>query len=167
MEIQFQGQYDKKLFFRAVKLANQPTRNQRRFIVIMAIFAIVAIGLMIYRIIQTGDLIGNVILLGGALISGCIVAWIFLIPYFTAQKMWANPGTRRKLKGNISNQGITYILESGLNEIIWERFNRVRYKEDFIALVRNDGLLVIFPQQFFKKASDWRKFMKLVEKKLV
>jgi hypothetical protein len=165
MVIEFRGQYDKKLFFQAVRLANRPARNQQRYVFIMTTFAIVAIGIMIYRVIQTGDLMGNVILLGGALVLVGIVGWIHLTPYFTAQKMWTNPGTRRELKGQVTNQGITYLLEAGVNEIRWEHFSRVRKNQDTVTLVRNDGLLVIFPRRFFRKDADWRKFTKLIENK--
>ena len=163
MEISFQGQYDKKLFVKAVRLANQPSRNQRRFISITPVFAVAAIGLMVYRILDTGDLEGNLILLLAALLLGGIVTWIYLAPYVAARRMWANPGTRRHLKGRINHQGIIYELEAGTNEIKWERFTRVRKADGFVTLVRNDGLLVVFPKSFFKKSSDWRKFLKLVE----
>jgi hypothetical protein len=165
MVIEFRGQYDKKLFFQAVRLANQPARNQQRYVFIMTVFAIVAMGIMIFRVIQTGDWMGNAILLGGALLLGGIVGWIYLAPYFTAQKMWANPGTRRELKGQVTQEGITYLLDLGVNEIRWERFKRARKNQDIVTLVRNDGLLVIFPRRFFKKDADWRKFMRLVENK--
>jgi len=167
MEINFQGQYAKDLFFRAVRLANRPAKNQQRFITMMTIFSIAAIGVMLYRIFETGDWKGNLILLVAALVLGGIVAWVYLAPYFTARKMWANPGTRRALKGQVTNRGITYILEAGINEIRWERFTRVRKTEDMVTLIRNDGLMVIFPPRFFKKTSDWRRFVKLVEGKFV
>ena len=167
MDIQFRGQYDRNLFFKAVRLANQPARNQQRFLVMMTIFSFAAIGVMLYRGIETGDMGGNLILLAVALVLGGIVAWIYLTPYFTARKMWANPGTRQALKGRITNRGITYILDAGINEIRWNRFTRIRKSGEMVTFIRNDGLLLVFPQHFFKKSSDWRKFLKLVEVKLI
>ena len=167
MEIKFNGQYDRSLFFKAVRLANQPARNQRRFLAIMLVFSLIAIGIMLYRIFETGDWMGNLILIGATVLSVSIVAWVMLQPYFSARKMWANPGTRRPLKGVVTNQGITYQLEAGDNQILWGRFNRVRKTTDMVTLIRNDGLLVIFPRRFFKKDADWRKFEKLVESKFV
>ncbi len=166
MEINFRGQYDKATFYKAVRLANQMTKSQQRFIFLMTLFAIMALGLVMYRILMSGDWQANLILLLGSLVLGGGVAWVHLVPYYTARRMWANPGTRRMLRGQITNQGIVYLLDAGRNEIPWGRFRRVRKAEGLVTLVREDGLLVIFPRRFFKKASDWRKFLTLVEKKL-
>jgi hypothetical protein len=166
MEIKFRGQYDKALFFKSVRLANQPPRNQVRFLWLMLAFAVGAIILLLYRVFETQDFAGNAILLGAALILLAVLGGIFLWPYFSARKMWENPGTRRELKGQITNQGITYVLDEGLNEIRWERFRRLRKSEVVVTLVRNDGLLLIFPRRFFKHDADWRKFNKLVSSKI-
>jgi len=166
MELQFQGQYDQALFYKAVRLANQPARHQVRFLWFMLMFAVGALVLLLYRVFETRDLAGNAILLGAAMILAIVVSGIFLQPYLTARRLWANPGTRRELIGKITNREITYILDAGVNEIRWERFKRVRKSEDLITLVRSDGLLVIFPRRFFRNNADWRKFLRLVEGKL-
>jgi len=166
MEINFQGQYEKGVFFKAVKLANQPVGNQKRFLGFMFLFAVGALILLIYRIVETGDFAGNAILLVTAVIMVIVVSGIFLRPWIAAQKMWANPGTRRVLKGQVTSRGIVYVLNEGRNEILWDRIIRVRKTEGVVTLVRNDGLLLIFPQKFFKRTSDWRKFVKLVEKRM-
>lgn len=70
------------------------------------------------------------------------------------------------MSGQVTNRGIVYILDEGRNEILWERIIRIRKTEDVVALVRNDGLLLVFPQKFFKRTSDWRKFNKMVENKI-
>lgn len=167
MEIKFQGQYTQEVFFRAVKLANQPARNQKRFLWFMLIFALGALILLTYRVIDTRDFSGNAILLGAAVIMMIVVGGIFFQPYFTARKLWANPGVRRLLKGHINNQGVTYTLDEGNNVIPWMRITRVRLGVELVTMVRNDGLLMVFPRQFFKRDSDWRKFLKLVEKMVV
>lgn len=166
MEIKFQGQYDRRTFTRAVRLANQPPRNQARFVWFMLLFAVGALVLMVYRVIETRDLGGNAVLLGAAALMSLAVGWVAFRPDFIALKMWANPGTRRELKGTVSNRGIIYELREGRNEIRWERFNRVRVRGEIVSLVRRDGLLVVFPRRFFKRDSDWRKFLKLVESKI-
>ena len=163
MEIPFNGQYDRDLFFRAVKLANRPPRNQARFLGLISLFAVGAAALMTYRIVDTRDFAGNAIWLFAALIMVAALGWVYLQPYFLARRMWANPGTRRTLHGSITNRGIVYHLPEGRNEIRWERFRRLRRSEDLVTLIRDDGLLVVFPKSFFKKSADWRKFLKLLE----
>jgi hypothetical protein len=90
-----------------------------------------------------------------------------LQPYFGARSLWANPSVRRKLIGVITNKGIIYQLEEGNNEILWERFNRLRKANNLVTLVTREGLLVIFPRTFFKNESDWQKFERLVDTRVV
>ena len=163
MEIPFNGQYDRDLFFRAVRLANRPPKNQARFLGFTSLFAVGAVILMIYRILTTQDFAGNAVWLFAALLMVAALGVVSLQPYFLARKMWANPGTRRALRGTITNRGVVYELPEGRNEIRWERFRRFRKTEELVTLIRDDGLLVVFPQRFFKKSSDWRKFLKLLE----
>lgn len=166
MEIKFEGKYDKDTFFKAVRLANQPTRRQGRFLVIMGAFALIAIGLLLVRVIESGDVTSSLILLIAAIALGVGVGWSYGRAYFTARRLWSNPGTRRALSGSMTNQGIRYVLDVGTNTIRWDRFIRVRRSQDFVALVREDGLLVLFPRGFFHSEGDWRKFNRLVEQKV-
>ena len=167
MEIKFQGQYSQEVFFKAVRLANQPARNQKRFLWFMLVFALGALILLTYRVIDTRDFSGNAILLGAAVVMVIVIGGIFFQPHFTARKLWANPGVRRLLKGRVNNQGVTYTLDEGDNVISWKRIARVRLGVELVTLVRNDGLLLVFPRQFFTRDSDWRNFLKLVQKMVV
>jgi hypothetical protein len=167
MQINFQGQYNRDLFFKAVALANRPPKNRQRLLSFMLVIAIGALGVIGYRIITSGDLIGNVLYLVAAIFMGGFVAQIFLRPYFVARKLWENPGTQRPLKGVITNHGITYVFPEGENQIEWERFNRLQKSNDLITIVRTDGLLVVFPRNFFKSESNWKKFDKLVDEKVI
>lgn len=166
MEIKFQGKYDKATFFKSVRLANKPARKQGRFLAIISTFALISIGLLLYRVFESGDLMGSAILLVAAIVLGGGAAWPFFRAFTAARKMWANPGTRRHLKGRVTNQGVTYVLGADTNEIRWVRFSRVRRTQDLVTLIRDDGLLVIFPRRFFRNNADWRKFVHLVELKV-
>jgi hypothetical protein len=166
MQIIFQGQYDRDLFFKAVALANRPPKNRQRLLSFLLVIAIGSLGVVTYRIITSGDLLGNVVYLAAAIFMGGFVGQIFLRPYFAARKLWESPGTQRPLKGTITDQGITYVLPEGENFIPWARFNRLQKTDDLLTLVRNDGLLLVFPQGFFKSQSEWQKFNKLVNSKV-
>jgi hypothetical protein len=165
MEIKFQGQYEKKDFFRAVRIANQPPKNQIRFLWLMIAFSVVALVMLFYRIYQTKDLIGNAILLLATMLIFGVISWIVLRPFFTARKLWSDPGVQRFLKGKITNHAVIYHLKEGNNEIRWDQFSRVRKIDELVTLVRRDGLMLVFPKSFFQRESDWRKFSHLVEKK--
>jgi hypothetical protein len=167
MQINFQGQYDRDLFFKAVALANRPPKNRQRLLSFLLVIAIGALGVIGYRIIATGDLFGNVLYLAAAIFMGGFVAQIFLRPYFVARKLWENPGTQRPLKGVVTDHGINYVFPEGENQIEWKRFNRLQKNDDLVTLVRKDGLLVAFPRQFFKSENNWKKFNKLVDEKVI
>ena len=166
MRINFQGQYNQNLFFKAVALANQPPKNRNRLLSLLLVIAVGALGVIIYRIITSGDWVGNVVYLLGALIMGGYVAYVLISPYFVARKLWQNPGVQRPLQGIVNEQGITYQLPEGENQIAWGRFRRVRKTSDLTTLVRDDGLLVIFTPQFFKSVRYWEQFNKLVDQKI-
>ena len=166
MQINFQGQYNRDLFFRAVALANRQPKNRQRLLSFLLVIALGGFLVIVYRIITDSDLLGNAVYLAAAIFMGALVGQIFLRPYFVARKMWENPGTQRPLKGMATDQGITYILPEGENKIPWARFNRLQQTDDLLTLVRNDGLLLVFPQSFFKGQSDWQKFVKLVGNKV-
>ena len=167
MQIKFNGQYDRDLFFKAVALANRPPKNRQRLLSIMLVIAISAIGVIGYRILTSGDWLDNLVYLVAAVFMGGFIAYIFFRPYFAARKLWANPGTRRPLKGTITNQGITYVFPEGENIIEWERFNRLQKTSDLATLVRVDGLLLVFSRRFFNSESNWQRFNELVDAKVI
>lgn len=133
----------------------------------MLVVAIGAIGVIGYRTITSEDWGGNFVYLSAAIFMGGYVAYIFLRPYFAARKLWSNPGTQRPLKGTINKLGITYIFPEGEISIEWKEFFRLQKSNDLVTMVRRkDGLLVIFPQHFFKNESGWRKFVKFADGKV-
>jgi hypothetical protein len=166
MQINFQGQYNRDLFFRAVALANRPPKNRQRLLSFLLVISIGSFGVVIYRVISSGDLLGNIVYLAAAIFMGGLVSQILLRPYFVARKMWEKPGTRRPLKGFADSQGLTYQLLEGDNHILWARINRLQQIDNLLTLVRNDGLLLVFPRGFFKNQNDWQEFNKLVNSKV-
>jgi hypothetical protein len=164
MQIKFQGKYDKKLFFKAVALANRPPKNRQRLLSFLLVIAIGAIGVIVYRLITTGDTVGNLVYLAAALFMGVYVAFIFLRPYSAASKLWSSPGVRRPLKGTIDDSGIHYVFGNQRNDIAWKDLYRRQITNDLVTIIRRkDGLLLIFPQRFIKGKNNWRKFCQLVE----
>jgi hypothetical protein len=167
MEISFRGQYDKELFFRSVRLANQPPKNRRFMQSFMLVFIVVAIIVLVSRLIETGDILGNATYIVLVMIIGAFLASSYLQPYLAARRMWANPSVRRMLVGVVTKKGIVYQLEEGNNVISWERFLRVRKARNLTTLTTREGLLVIFPQRFFKNDADWQRFNSLLDSKVV
>ncbi|MFH2040469.1 MAG: YcxB family protein [Chloroflexota bacterium] len=167
MEIKFRGKYDKNLFFRSVRLANQPSRNQRFLQPLMLVFVVVALGVLVVRLVNSGDLLGNASYIVVIMIAGSFVARAYMLPYLAAQKLWVNPSVQTELGGIVTRKGITYSLKQGQNEIPWNRFRRIRRAIGLTTLVTRDGLLVIFPKHFFKSDTDWLRFNQLVDSSII
>ncbi|MGD8404716.1 MAG: YcxB family protein [Anaerolineales bacterium] len=167
MEITFRGQYDKGQFYKSVMLANQPPKNRRIVQSFMLAFILVAIVVLVIRLIETRDIFGNAIYITVVMLISAFLARSYLQPYLAARSMWSNPAVQRKLVGVVTKKGIEYRLEAGISEIPWERFTRMRKARNLVTLVTREGLLVIFPRTFFKNESDWQKFERLVDTKIV
>ena len=133
----------------------------------MFVFIVAAIAVLVSRLMETGDILGNATYIVLIMIIGAFLVRSYLQPYLAARSMWANPSVRRKLTGVVTKKGIVYQLEAGSNEILWERFMRVRKARNLITLVTREGLLVIFHRSFFKSDADWQKFERLVDTKIV
>ena len=167
MEIKFNGNYEKDLFFRAVSLANQPPKNRRIMRTFMLVFILVGLYVLLLRLIETGDVLGHATYIAMMLIIIAYLSVSYTQPYLAARKMWSNEFVRQKLNGIITKKGILYQLKAGNNQILWDRFTRVRKSQLLFTLVTREGLLVIFPRSFFKNEPDWQKFVRLVETKIV
>jgi hypothetical protein len=168
MEIKFHGTYEKDLFFRAVRVANQPRGNRRFIAPFMLVAAVVAAAVLVNRIIESGDVMGNASYIAVVMILAAFVIRSYFGYYWAARRMWKNPALQIPLTGYVNQNGITYELEDDQkNEIPWTRYHRVRKTHELIALVTRDGLLTIFPRSFFKSDVSWRKFSQLVDKKII
>jgi len=167
MEIKFRGRYRKGLFFSAVRLANRSQRSNQWVQPLMLLFTAVAIAVLIYRLITTGDILANATYIAVVMIAGGFIIGAYLQSYLAARKLWSNRNLQEELRGKVSNEGIEYKLQQGRNLIPWSRFNRVRRMLSLVALVTRDGLLLVFPRYFFSNDADWQKFNNLVDTRVI
>lgn len=167
MEISFRGQYDKKSFYQAVVLANQPPRNRVITNWFMLVFVMVAGAVLAGRLIESRDIYGNAAYISLLALVAAFVARPFLQPRLAARTLWNNPSVQRQLEGTIDNRGIIYVLPEGKNHIPWEIVNRMRKNSAMVTLITITGLLLVFPKGFFRNEADWSKFNALVEKKII
>jgi len=167
MEMSFRGQYDKELFYQAVLLANRPTRSRRLMNNMLLLFVFAAGVVLAMRLIESGDILDHATYITVLMIVAAFTLRPLIQPRLAARSLWADPGVQRKLNGTISNQGITYILPNGKNHIPGENINRLRKRPGVVTMITITGLLLIFPQRFFKNVPDWNRFNRLIEKKVI
>jgi len=129
----------------------------------MLVFTIAVIFILVIRLVKTGDFIGNASFIALVMILAGFVFRSYAVPYLHARKLWKNPAIQRVHTGIINLQGIVYHLKEGEKTIPWSRFSRMRKTKGFVSLVTLDGLLVVFPREFFKTDSDWHKFIDILD----
>ena len=167
MQLKFNGKYDKKLFFNAVRLANEPGRTSRlMYIMVGMVFGVVTVT-TINDLIATGDWAGNMIEIALILLMGLVLYQAYVPSYLGARKMWTTELEQRIMSGNISKNGIIYNFTKGDKSYAWSDFNRLRKTPNLITLITLGGMLLIFPRHFFKNDSDWERFTKLVSTRVI
>ena len=167
MQIKFNGKYDKKLFFNAVRIANEPGRTSRMMYILVAmVFGVLAVT-TINEIIKTGDLIGQIIEIALILLMGFILYQAYVPAYLGARKMWTAELEERIMSGKITKDGIIYNFPQGDKSYLWSDFNRLRKMPNLVTLISLGGMLLIFPRHFFRNGSDWERFTNLVSTRVI
>ena len=167
MQIKFNGKYDKKLFFNAVRLANEPGRSSRlMYIMVAMVFGVVTVT-TINDIIATDDWAGNMIEIALILLMGLVLYQAYVPAYLGARKLWTDELEQRIMSGKISKSGILYNFPKGDKSYAWSDFNRLRKTAHLITLITLDGMLLIFPSHFFKNDADWERFVNLIDTSVV
>ena len=167
MQIKFNGQYDKELFFKAVRVANQPGRSSRIMYILVALVFGVLLVTTTQKVIQTGDFVGNVIEIALILLMGVVLYQAYVPPFLGARNMWTEELARRIFKGKVTKNGITYNFPQGDKSYQWNGINRLRTTPSFITLITLTGMLLIFPRRFFKTDADWQRFTELIKTKVI
>ena len=167
MQIKFNGKYDKKLFFNAVRIANEPGRSARMLHILVAMVFGVMTVTTAQELLASGDWAGNIINLALLALMGLVLYQAYIPAYLGARKMWNTTSVQRPLKGYVSHKGITYKFEQGNKFYAWSEFNRRRQIAGLVTLITLHGMLLIFPRHFFESDVDWKKFTNLVETRII
>jgi hypothetical protein len=167
MQIKFNGQYIKELFFNAVRLANEPGRTSRMMYIFVGLVFGVMAATTAQELIKTGDWAGNIINIALILLMGVVLYQAYVPPYLGARRMWTSELAQRQFKGFVTKNGITYNFPKGDKVYQWSDFNRLRKTSSLVTLITLGGMLLIFPRYFFKTDADWERFTNLVGSKVI
>ncbi|HEY9087675.1 MAG TPA: hypothetical protein VIO36_05860 [Anaerolineaceae bacterium] len=168
MDIEFQGEYTKEQYFRAVRLAGRPSK--RSLIWRIAIFVLFA-GLLIAYAVAAGQdgerTAAESTRLVRYLVTGGLLAYFVAAPFIkteqTAAKLWSDPLVRRRLSGYVSGLGITV----GSYTEPWEKFAWKYLTDDLVVLVTGERTMSLLPRSFFRDEADWRAFREMVDHRVV
>jgi hypothetical protein len=166
MDIEFKGTYTRKDVFRAVFLANKPTKKQEIIRIALASLALVIyVGYNILMSVQNKTPLFDSSLIVSYFIYLLLIALFMYYPNITstitALKIWRAPTMRYEYKGKISSEGILYTGKKTM--ITWEQIRRKQITSEIIVLLTSNGILSFFPRGFFKSEGDWQRAIELVE----
>lgn len=133
----------------------------------MVITVLIALVFLVIRLLVTRDVFGNASFIAVLMIIAAFVLRTNLLPYLAARKLWSNPALKEELRGSLDQDEIRYQLKAGENRMPWTRFSRARRQASLTTLVARDGLLLVFPRQFFRTDQDWEGFNQLVDAHIV
>lgn len=164
MEIEFEGQYDKEQYLRAVKTVITPSKRSTIVRILVFVAAAVAITLLYVIGMRDGELNeieNNRVRL--ALFAGLLLSISLATPYFgirsTTERLWNKPSVQRLKAGRVTAEGITY----GDKLKPWSSYIRKYVFEDMILLLTTDEGMSLLPRSFFRDERDWKQFSQMVE----
>ncbi|MCP4614023.1 MAG: hypothetical protein GY845_35500, partial [Planctomycetes bacterium] len=152
MEIEFQGQYEKQQYFKAIYLAGKPSKRSTILRILLFLgFTGLLIGLAVVTMRDsevTGYEISKIF---RHLFTVLVLAYFIFQPYIkiytTANCLWRDPLIRRKITGSVSNQGISYGTYYNQE---WDSFIIKRETKDMVVFLTADRTMSLFPRHFFK-----------------
>jgi hypothetical protein len=171
MDLSFGGQFDRDTFLRAVSLANMPARRQMTIravggVVLLAMYAVLLVATFTGGSPTEVDVARLARYLLGVPAVVAVLVWPAVRARMTGHRLWADPSVRGPFSGTVSTMGVTYRKPSGLVEMAWDEFIRVRATDDLAVLVTSDGVMAAFPKHFFDSERDWRAFRLLAEQRI-
>lgn len=166
MEIEFKGIYTRKDVFRAVFLANKPTRKRELIrIGISALALIIYIAYTVLTSIQYKTPLLQLNMVGSHLLYLLLIALFLYYPnlttYITALKIWNAPTMRFEYRGSLSSAGILYAGKK--TTITWDQIAKKQVTDEIIVLLTSNGILSFLPRGFFRSEGDWKRATELVE----
>lgn len=167
MEIEFQGQYNKKSFYRAVALAGKPTRRDRAqsavFSLILAVLTVaVIVNILIDGTQQTAPFRTLRILLS-LFTASCVLLVPYLRSWRTATQLWRDPSIQALQSGAVTSSGIVYRSSRSQKEYKWQQYSKKQIESEMIVLLTADGILTVLLREFFKCDADWERVKQLVD----
>jgi len=169
MEIDFKGIYTRGDVFKAVFLANKPTKKRELMrIGIASLAMVIYIAYTVLVSIQSKTALFDPNLISSHLLYVLLIALFLYYPQITssitALKIWRAPTMRHEYNGTLSSAGILYAGKKTL--ITWDQIVTKQVSDEIIVLLTGNGILSFFPRGFFRSEGDWQRATRLVESSL-
>ncbi len=168
MEIKFQGQYTRILLIRALALANKPRPFWRGVSQALQVAVIVLI------LIATLSLFRSVAPLQARLIPWLATIFLlaylrvsaFIVPFLSVDRLWKNPAMRAPISGQVNKEGVSYKSSENRRTYTWDHLAQLRKSKDLMVMLTDEGVLSIYPREFFTSDEDWKRFGEMATSKV-
>ena len=169
MEIEFNGCYQKDIYFRAIRWIYQPSQKSL-FIRIAAffLFTVLYAATIYFAFREESTSSFELVRIARHLITFLILGYILLQPYISsyqrASQLWKDPVIRRNITGRVSSMGVMY--NPMKDWMPWSQFVKVNKTPDAVTLLTTSGTFVLLQRTFFKEERDWKMVQDIVNTKV-
>lgn len=169
MELEFNGQYEKSAYFKAIQWIYKPSKRVSIIrIGAFILFLVLYVAYLVTAFSQEGVSAFELSRVFRYLFTFLILAYFLLQPYIraylSASRLWADPITRRKISGRISGIGIQFLPSD--DWMPWDQFVKVHKSIDMVVLLTATWSFVILPRQFFQSDKDWEILLGMISSKV-
>jgi hypothetical protein len=163
MSIEFEGFYDKKSLYKQTALVEHPSI---KFVVRRIAFALV-IGLILAWLVMdmyhTKQYWSAWSAFIGVVLFYIVAIQPFLSPYLAVLQVITKTKKELFRKGEISSEGIRYIVPDLFEPTTpWRKIYRAKKTDDLVVLFADYAAPMAFPRGFFKREADWQQFNRWV-----
>jgi hypothetical protein len=154
--IPFEGQLDLAIVRRALWLVGKPGPVLRwTFTLLAGPFVL----LMVVLLFHDPD---PSLFVGPAVLGG-LIAWVWLAPLSAARStLRANQALYGTLRGAATPAGVELRNEHTISKFPFSLYDRFKASQSLVVLVHANGVLDLFPREFFHSDDDFARFRGLV-----
>jgi len=169
MEIEFSGQPDKDIYFKAIRWIYKPSKKSTMIrVAVFVIFAALYIALVVLAFQEDAISPYESEKLLRHLITFLLLGYILFQPainaYRKATSLWKDPSSRRHRTGRVSPLGV--VIDPLKDWMKWETFIRVESKTDYIVLFTASRTFVLLQRSFFRDEQEWKLTQNMVAQKV-
>jgi hypothetical protein len=169
MEIEFNGYYQKDIYFKVIRWIYRPSNKSLilrigAFVIFTVLYALT----IITTFQEEGTSSFELARIGRHLITFLILGYILLQPYINsyrkATELWNDPVIRRNITGRVSTMGV--MIDPRKDWMTWDQFVKVNKTPEAITLLTASGMFVLLQRSFFKEERDWKMVQNIVDTKV-
>jgi hypothetical protein len=169
MEIEFNGYYQKAIYFNAIRWIYRPS-NRSLILRVGAffVFTVLYASAIFFAFQEEGASSSELARMGRHFFTFLILGYILLQPYINtfrkATELWNDPVIRRNITGRVSSIGI--MIDPMRDWMKWESFVKVNRTPEAITLLTASRMFVLLQRSFFEDERDWKVVQGIVDTKV-